>query len=125
MAPAQTRLDLHGSGAGLAPVANRVAMLNTRYRHHGAVAVLDHALRDADLGRVALVSSFGAESVVLLHLVSVIAPGTPVIFIDTQMLFPETLTYQRQLADSIARAGTRGCSWSVPRAPPLGRRSGC
>ena len=101
MAPAQTRLDLHGSGAGLAPVANRVAMLNTRYRHHGAVAVLDHALRDADLGRVALVSSFGAESVVLLHLVSVVAPQTPVLFLDTRLLFPETLTYQRELAEKL------------------------
>jgi len=92
---------LHGSGAGLAPVAPRVAALNTRYRHHGAVAVLDHALRDPDLGRVALVSSFGAESVVLLHLVSVVAPATPVLFIDTRMLFPETLAYQRDLADRL------------------------
>lgn len=93
--------DLHISGAGLAPVATRVAALNTRYRHHGAVAVLDHALRDADLGRVALVSSFGAESVVLLHLVSVVAPQTPVLFLDTRLLFPETLTYQRDLAEKL------------------------
>ncbi|MFN3643479.1 MAG: phosphoadenylyl-sulfate reductase [Gemmobacter sp.] len=79
-------------------VAGRVAALNARYRHHGAVAVLEHALRDADLGRTALVSSFGAESVVLLHLVSVIAPATPVLFIDTRLLFPETLAYQAELA---------------------------
>jgi len=92
---------LHGSGAGLAPVAARVAALNTRYRHHGAVAVLERALTDADLGRVALVSSFGADSVVLLHLVSVIAPTTPVLFIDTRMLFAETLAYQRDLAERL------------------------
>ncbi|MFN6978358.1 MAG: phosphoadenylyl-sulfate reductase [Gemmobacter sp.] len=79
-------------------VTGRVAALNARYRHHGAVAVLEHALRDADLGRTALVSSFGAESVVLLHLVSVIAPATPVLFIDTRLLFPETLAYQAALA---------------------------
>jgi phosphoadenosine phosphosulfate reductase len=99
--PAMPPDGLHGSGAGLAPVAPRVAALNTRYRHHGAVAVLDHALRDPELGRVALVSSFGAESVVLLHLVSVVAPSTPVLFIDTRMLFPETLAYQRDLADRL------------------------
>ena len=87
-----------GSGAGLAPVAERVAALNARYRHHAAVAVLSHVLRDPDLGRVALVSSFGAESVVLLHLVSVMAPATPVLFVDTRMLFPETLAYQADLA---------------------------
>ncbi len=83
------------------PVADRVATLNARYKHHSATAVLEHALGDEDLGRVALVSSFGAESVVLLHLVSVIAPETPVLFIDTRMLFQETLDYQRDLAEKL------------------------
>ncbi len=87
--------------APLPSIASRVATLNDRYRHHSATAVLERALNDPELGNVALVSSFGAESVVLLHLVSVIAPGTPVIFIDTQMLFPETLDYQRELADKL------------------------
>jgi len=84
-----------------APMVHRVAGLNARYRHHGATAVLEHALRDRDVGRVALVSSFGAESVVLLHLLSVVSPHTPVLFIDTQMLFAETLAYQQALADML------------------------
>lgn len=79
----------------------KIAGLNDRYRHHSATAVLERALHDPEVGQLALVSSFGAESVVLLHLVSVIAPGTPVLFIDTQMLFPETLEYQRELADKL------------------------
>jgi len=83
------------------PVATRVAALNTRYRHHGATAVLEHALKDAQVGKVALVSSFGAESVVLLHLVSVVDRTTPVIFIDTEMLFTETLVYQQELAERL------------------------
>jgi phosphoadenosine phosphosulfate reductase len=82
-------------------IAERVAALNARYRHHSATAVLEHALKDPELGSVALVSSFGAESVVLLHLVSVLAPQTPVIFVDTRMLFQETLDYQRELADRL------------------------
>ena len=76
----------------------RAARLNDRYRHHAAIEVLRRAVTDPDLGRVALVSSFGAESVVLLHMVSVVAPGLPVLFIDTQMLFPETLAYQREVS---------------------------
>lgn len=84
-----------------------MAALNTRYRHHGATAVLERALKDPDLGKVALVSSFGAESVVLLHLVSVIAPETPVLFIDTRMLFQETLDYQRELAEKLALCDIR------------------
>ena len=82
----------------LGPVAARVTALNDRYRHHAATTVLRHALGDPDLGRVALVSSFGAESVALLHLVSVIAPDTPVLFLETGMLFRETLAYQTELA---------------------------
>ena len=89
------------------PVAERVAALNARYKHHGATAVLERALKDPDLGKVALVSSFGAESVVLLHLVSVIAPETPVLFIDTRMLFQETLDYQRELAEKLALCDIR------------------
>jgi phosphoadenosine phosphosulfate reductase len=80
------------------PLDRKVAALNDSYRHHSATAVLERALKDAEVGNLALVSSFGAESAVLLHLVSVIAPGTPVLFIDTQMLFPETLAYQQELA---------------------------
>lgn len=76
----------------------RAGRLNDRYRHHAAIEVLRRAVTDPDLGKVALVSSFGAESVVLLHMVSVVAPGLPVLFIDTQMLFPETLAYQRDVA---------------------------
>ncbi|MEF3047431.1 phosphoadenylyl-sulfate reductase [Pseudotabrizicola sp. L79] len=96
-------------------VAERVAALNARYRHHSATAVLEHALRDDDLGRVALVSSFGAESVVLLHLVSVIAPETPVLFIDTRMLFPETLAYQREVAEKLPLCDIRTIRAAQPR----------
>jgi phosphoadenosine phosphosulfate reductase len=79
----------------------RVHALNDRYRHHSAVSVLEHALRDPQAGKLALVSSFGAESVVLLHMVSVTRRDTPVIFIDTAMLFAETLVYQQELAERL------------------------
>ena len=84
--------------APLDPVSVRVADLNRRYAHHSAA----DALTDPQVGQTALVSSVGAESVVLLHMVSVIDRTTPVLFIDTEMLFPETLEYQREVADSLA-----------------------
>lgn len=96
-------------------VAERVAALNARYRHHSATSVLELALRDHDLGRVALVSSFGAESVVLLHLVSVLAPETPVMFIDTRMLFAETLDYQREVAEKLHLCDIRTIRAAQPR----------
>lgn len=85
-----------------APTHIRAAHLNRRYHHHGALAVLERAFRDADVGKLALVSSFGAESVVLLHMVSRIDADAPVLFIDTEMLFAETLTYQRETAEKLA-----------------------
>ena len=79
----------------------KVDALNLRYKHHGATAVIHKALQDTDAGDLALVSSFGAESVVLLHLVSVVDRSTPVIFIDTEMLFTETLVYQSEIAERL------------------------
>ncbi len=49
-------------------------------------------------GRIALVSSFGAESAVVLDMVAAIDRTTPVIFIDTGKLFAETLRYRDELA---------------------------
>lgn len=64
-------------------------------------------LRDEDLlramndevfpGRLALVSSFGSESAVLLHMAAKVDPGLPVIFLNTGKLFGETVRYRRRL----------------------------
>jgi phosphoadenosine phosphosulfate reductase len=43
-------------------------------------------------------SSFGAESAMMLHLVSRLAPDIPVVFLDTGYLFPETYTFAEELA---------------------------
>src|SRR5262249_9772460 len=45
----------------------------------------------------AVVSSFGADSAVLLHLVAAIDRATPVLFIDTGRHFAETLEYRDRL----------------------------
>lgn len=48
-------------------------------------------------GRVAIVSSFGAESAVLLDLVATVDPALPVVFLETGKLFDETLEYRDEL----------------------------
>lgn len=48
-------------------------------------------------GRIALLSSFGAESAVLLHMISEVDCNIPVIFLDTLKLFPETIAYRDRL----------------------------
>ena len=77
---------------------SRLGALNRRYFCHSPEALIAEALADPAMGRVALVSSFGAESVVLLHMIAQHAPQTPILFVDTLMLFAETLEYQRQVA---------------------------
>ena len=62
-------------------------------------AFLRLAIQDLYPGRIALVSSFGADAAVLLHMVSQIDRATPVIFVDTGHLFPETLAYRDELVD--------------------------
>ncbi len=57
--------------------------------------------------KLALVSSFGAESAVLLHLVSQVSKDIPVLFLDTGMLFGQTLDYRRQLAERLGLTDVR------------------
>ncbi|PRY26459.1 phosphoadenylylsulfate reductase (thioredoxin) [Aliiruegeria haliotis] len=69
--------------------------------------LLGAALSNEVIGQTAMVSSFGADSIVLLHQLAQVAPATPVLFIDTQMLFPETLDYQREVAETLGLTGIR------------------
>jgi len=58
-------------------------------------------------GRVAVISAFAAESVVLLHLVAGIDPSTPVLFLNTGKLFGETLRYRDRLQDVLGLTDIR------------------
>jgi len=80
------------------PLKELAERRNLLHRKSDAQTILRHALEDVQIGPVAVVSSFGAESVVLLHMISQINKDAPVIFIDTEMLFDETLQYQRDVA---------------------------
>ena len=103
--------------------ADRVRALNARFRHHGATAVLQGVLRDGLAGTIAMVSSFGADSVALLHLVALADPSTPVLFIETGMHFPETLAYQMEVAERLRLRNVRlvrADDATVAQADPYG-----
>jgi phosphoadenosine phosphosulfate reductase len=51
--------------------------------------------------RFVVTSSFGAESAVLLHLVSKVAPHIPVFFLDTGFHFDATINFRRELAHDL------------------------
>ena len=52
-------------------------------------------------GDLAIVSSFGAESAALLHLVAQIDASIPVLFLETGKHFPETLAYRDLLVERL------------------------
>lgn len=81
--------------------AEDVAALNARFEGVGTGAMLRELLTGELQGRVALVSSFGVESAVLLHLVSEIDRDIPLIFTNTQKMFGETLAYRDELAERL------------------------
>ncbi len=79
----------------------RAADLKARYGHLDGLELLRVLLKDELPGRTALVSSFGAESAVLLAMAAEIDPAVPVIFLDTGKLFGETRTYRDKLAKTL------------------------
>lgn len=86
--------------------------------------ILHLAVRTLFPGRVALVSSFGAESAVLLHMLAGIDRSTPVLFLDTGMHFPQTLDYRDTLVARLGLNDVRTISpapESLATADPDGR----
>ncbi len=71
--------------------------LNARFAGVDAATMLRELFAEGALGRVAVVSSFGTESAVLLHLVSQADKNIPVVFVDTLKMFKETLDYRESL----------------------------
>lgn len=101
--------------------------LNHMFRGCDTVEMLEVLLKENMLGDVAIVSSFGAESSVLLHLIASIDPAVPVLFLDTGKHFPETITYKEELrqilglkdlrdlkpdADLLQQKDANGLRWS-------------
>jgi phosphoadenosine phosphosulfate reductase len=72
-----------------------------------AETVLQNAITEDFAGKIALVSSFGTESAILLHMIAQIDKATPVVFLETGKLFPETLAYRDTLVDLLGLTDVR------------------
>ncbi|MCI5045445.1 MAG: phosphoadenylyl-sulfate reductase [Aquisalinus sp.] len=77
--------------------ADLVTELAARYHDASAADILYAVLQEKVAGDVALVSSFGAESSVLLHLAAQVKPDTPIIFLETGKHFAQTLSHKKKL----------------------------
>jgi phosphoadenosine phosphosulfate reductase len=112
MASAQPRLRRIFGGRvtmddGQVFAALQAQVLIERYGELSGEALLAPLIEHELAGRIALVSSFGAEAALLLHMVASIDAATPVLFLDTHKHFPETLAYRDALVAQLGLADVR------------------
>lgn len=79
----------------------RSVALSRRYEILTSMALLTQLIERDFSGEIALVSSFGSDSAVLLHMISRVDPDTPVLFMNTGRLFKETLDFQEELSERL------------------------
>lgn len=104
---------------------------------HAALLAADYEARFADLppaliveiaartlfpGTITAVSSFGADSAVLLHMIAAAAPDMPVAFLDTGHHFEETIGYRDALVEDL---GLTNLQVIHPNASQLALRDPC
>lgn len=90
-----------------------LSRLQMFYGDLDALPLLRVMIREEFTGEIALISSFGADAALMLSLVAEIDPATPVLFLETQKHFPETLDYARQLTEAL---GLSQVHWLAPDA---------
>ena len=93
--------------------------LNRMFRGTETPEMLETLLREKIAGDIAAVSSFGAESAVLLHLIASVDASTPVLFLETGKHFPETLAYRDLLIDRLGLTDLRNLT---PDADALAKK---
>ncbi len=99
----------------------QVRRLEALWRDASATEVLRSALTGPFAGRAALLSSFGAESAVALHLLSQVDPATPVLFLDTGMHFAQTAQHRDALVRRLGLTDVRTISpEDAPAVDPRG-----
>lgn len=106
MEPMQKLRDPDGHNEAVAALA-LAADLESRFGRLEPEAIIQVALDRFGVEGLAAVSSFGADSAALLHIVATVDPAVPVIFLDTGHHFGETLLYRDALAADLGLTDLR------------------
>lgn len=91
----------------VSPPEARASVLARELERASPAEIIAAALREVGRDRLAVVSSFGTESAVLLQLAAAVDPAIPVLFLDTGWLFAETLAYRDTLAAELGLSDVR------------------
>jgi phosphoadenosine phosphosulfate reductase len=95
-----------------------LSRLQMFYGELDAPLLLHAMIREEFRDEIALISSFGADAALMLALVADVDPATPVLFLETQKHFPETLDYARTLTSHL---GLTQVHWLQPDPEMLAR----
>ncbi|MFK4825204.1 phosphoadenylyl-sulfate reductase [Paenochrobactrum sp. BZR 588] len=82
-------------------VAAQARLLELSHGAREPQAIIEQSYQTFANNGLALVSSFGAESAVLLHMVASVDQSIPVLFLDTGKHFTATLEYRKQLTTNL------------------------
>ncbi|WP_293882248.1 phosphoadenylyl-sulfate reductase [Sphingomonas sp.] len=99
MAKAVRQIDVIDTAPRFTPETARA--MDERWAGVETTEMLRGVFAEKPFEDIALVSSFGAESAVLLHMVAQIDRTVPLIFVNTQKMFGETLAYRDELAERL------------------------
>ena len=83
------------------------AGLDAAYGHLTPQQIIELSVREHFAGEIAAVSSFGADSAVLLHMIARIDRNLPVLFLDTGKHFDETLSYRDALVSDFGLSNVK------------------
>lgn len=104
---------------GFGSVGARAAALSAEFADKSTLEVIEASVHRLFPGRIAVVSSFGAESSVLLHLIAAVDRSIPVLFVDTDKLFGETLRYRDKLVELLGLNDVRTLAPDLARVAEL------
>ena len=82
-------------------MSKSLSRLQAFYQDFSAQALLRVMANKEFDGKIASLTSFGADSAVLLALISDVKPDLPIFFLDTGKHFPATLDYARDLTERL------------------------
>jgi len=88
-------------------VDQRLTRLNDELRDASAQTILRASILREWMSELTYVSSFGAESAVMLALIADVDPDLPIVFLETGMHFPQTLDYKEELIERLGLTNVR------------------
>lgn len=95
-----------------------LSRLSMFYGEFGAPALLHAMIKQEFAGKIGLISSFGADAALLLSMVADVDKATPVLFLETEKHFPETLEYVKDLT---LHLGLSNVHWLKPNPALVSR----